>query len=139
VSSSLSRLPAVPVASFKLRFFAQHVRVVPATDAHGCPFGGPGVDLFGENARESFGLAEPILGWIRALEPVTMRTLGVDLRKRRFLGTVEAPGSRPRVVAIDERSDPAAVDTLIRLAGPLVSRLGELAAERLEARGRPNA
>jgi hypothetical protein len=136
VSSSPS---ALPIASFKLRFVACHVRVVPAADARGCPFGGPGVDLFGEAAAEAFRLAEPIVGWIRALEPVTMRTLGVNLRARRFLGTVEDPGKRPRVIAIDERSDPSAVDTLLRLAAPLVARLGELAADRIAARGDADA
>ena len=125
----------VSVASFKLRFFAEHVRVVPATDAQGCPFAGPGVDLFGQDAREAFALARPILGWLEAREPVTMRTLGVDLRKRRFLGTAEDPGNRPRVIAIDERTDPVSVATLLGLAGPVVARLEELAADRIEARG----
>ena len=132
-------MSSVPLASFKLRFVAQHVRVVPSADPRGCPFGGPGVDLFGEAALEAFALARPLLGWIEAREPVAMRTLGVDLRKRRFLGTVESPGDRPRVIAIDERSDPAAVAALIDLAAPLVARLGELAADRLEARGRREA
>ncbi|MGO8999250.1 MAG: hypothetical protein ACLQVI_38485 [Polyangiaceae bacterium] len=130
---------SLPIASFKLRFIAKHVRVVPAADARGCPFQGPGVDLFGEAAQEAFDLARPILGWIEALEPVKMRTLGLDLRKRRFLGTVENEGSRPRVLVIDERSDAAAVDALIRLAAPLVARLGELAADRIQARGVPDA
>ncbi len=97
------------------------------------------MDLFGEAAQEAFDLARPILGWIEALEPVKMRTLGLDLRKRRFLGTVENEGSRPRVLVIDERSDAAAVDALIRLAAPLVARLGELAADRIQARGVPDA
>ena len=129
----------VSIASFKLRFFAQHVRVVPLTDPRGCAFAGPGVDLFADAAREAFALAAPVLGWLEAREPVTMRTLGVDLAKRRLLGTVEVPGERPRVIAIDERTDPASVAELLALAAPLVARLGELAAERLEARGRPDA
>ena len=126
----------VAIASFKLRFFAQHVRVVPSTDARGCAFAGPGVDLFGEGAREAFALAAPILAWLDAREPVTMRTLGIDLQRRRFLGTAEDPGSRPRVIVIDGRTEPASVAALLGLAEPLVARLGELAAERLEARGR---
>jgi hypothetical protein len=129
----------VPIASFKLRFFARHVRVVPRADARGCAFAGPGVDLFGEAAGEAFALAAPVLAWLAAREPVTMRTLGVDLAKRRLLGTVEVPGERPRVIAIDERTDPTSVAELLALATPLVARLGELAAERLEARGRPDA
>jgi hypothetical protein len=124
----------LPLASFKLRFIAQHVRVVPAADVSGCPFEGPGVDLFGEAAREAFALAAPLLAWIEAREPAKMRTLGVDLRKRRFLGTVEDTGNRPRVIAIDARSEGGA-ETLIDLAGPLIDRLGELAAERIAARG----
>jgi hypothetical protein len=129
----------VRVASFKLRFFAQHVRVVPANDLSGCPFAGPGVDLFGDAAGEAFALAAPILGWLVAREPVTMRTLGVDLVKRRLLGTAETTGDRPRVIAIDERTDPTSVAALIGLAGPLVSRLEELAAARLTARGGTDA
>jgi hypothetical protein len=130
----------VSIASFKLRFVAQHVRVVPATDAGGCAFEGPGVDLLGPDAREVFALAEPILGWLQARESVTMRTLGVDLRKRRFLGTAEGPGgARPRVIAIDEQTDAASVEALLRLVEPVTQRLGELAAERLAARGPRNA
>ena len=69
-----------------------------------------------------------------------MRTLGVDLRKKRFLGTAEEPGgARPRVVAIDERTDAASVEELLRLVEPVTQRLGELAAERLAARGPRNA
>ncbi len=131
--------PRVSIASFKLRFIAHHVRVVPATDVRGCAFEGPGVDLIGEEAREAFVLAAPLLGWLNAREPVTMRTLGIDLRKRRFLGTAEDPGSRPRVIGIDERTDPASVSELLRLAGPLVARLEELAAARIAARGPPHA
>ena len=37
--------------SFKLRLADEHVRVVPKTDAAGCPFSGPGVDLYGDVAR----------------------------------------------------------------------------------------
>jgi hypothetical protein len=108
--------------------------VVPATDAEGCPFAGPGVDLFGASAEEAFALARPILGWLEAREPVAMRTLGIDLVKRRFLGTAEVPGTRPRVIAIDERGDPASVAALLELARPLVTRLEELAAAQLVVR-----
>jgi hypothetical protein len=129
----------VSIASFKLRFVAEHVRVVPATDPNGCAFGGPGVDILGQDAREVFALARPILAWLEAREPVTMRTLGVDLQKRRFLGTAEYPGNRPRVIAIDDRTDPTSVAALLALAEPVVLRLGELAAARIEARGRRDA
>ena len=124
------------IASLKLRFFAGHVRIVPATDALGCPFAGPGVDLFGEEASESFALAAPLVGWLDAREPISpLRTLSLDLRKHRLLVTVDVPGDRPRVVAIDERSAPAAIQELESLAAPLVTRLGELAAARIAARG----
>ena len=123
------------IASFKLRFVARHVRVVPATDAEGCGFEGPGVDILGQDALDVFALAQPILDWLEAREAGTVRTLGVDLRKRRFLGTAESPGNRPRVIAIDERTDAASVAALLALISPVVSRLAELAAARIEARG----
>ena len=46
--------------SFKLRLRDSHVRVVPKTDARGCPFSGPGADLFGADAAEAFRLAAPL-------------------------------------------------------------------------------
>jgi hypothetical protein len=133
--SRLSRLhPSVPIASLKLRFFAHHVRVVPLADPRGCPFEGPGVDLFGDAASEAFALAAPLVGWLQAREPLTLRTLSIDLRKRRVLATAEVADARPRVISIDERTDAASVDALVALATPLLLRLGELAAARLEAR-----
>jgi hypothetical protein len=128
----------LPIASFKLRFVDDHVRAVPERDARGCPFAGPGVDLRGDDAREIFALAAPIVAWLTLREPVQMRTLSMDRQKRRLLVTAHAelPGERPRVIRIDEQSDPSSIADLLALAEPLVRRLGELAADALAKRAR---
>ena len=95
--------------SFKLRLADGHVRIVPGTDAAGCPFAGPGVDLFDAAAEEAFRLAAPLLAALTAFEPgVAVRSLAVDLDRPRLTATLHAEG-RPRVVRID--------------AGPALSRL----------------
>jgi hypothetical protein len=119
----------------KLRFFDGHVRVVPAADLDGCPFTGPGVDLRGEDAREAFALAAPVLRWFEEREPVVLRTLAIDLTARRVLATTQETGARPRVIKIDERTDASSVNAIAALAAPLVKRLGEHAATRIELRG----
>jgi hypothetical protein len=121
------------VATLKLRYRDEHVRVVPAVDLAGCPFGGPGVDLHGEAAREAFDAARPLVAWLEAREPVTLRALALDLKKRRVLVSLEEPG-KPRVLKIDEASDPASVAELLALAEPLLRVVAKHAAERLSAR-----
>jgi len=126
---------ALPLASFKLQIAEGRARIVPALDASGCPFAGPGVDLIGEEAAATFALAAPILAWLEAREPVRVRSLSLDIGRRRLLVTVEAGrGERPRVVKIDPRVDAGTSDQIVALAAPLIRRLGEIAAEKLAAR-----
>lgn len=92
------------LSSFKLRFQDTHVRIVPETDAEGCPFAGPGVDLRGDDARLVLGAASEIVKWFTDREPgAHLRTFSMDLHTGRALATVrELP--RPRV--IESRGDP---------------------------------
>jgi hypothetical protein len=127
----------LPIASFKLQLAERRARIVPALDASGCPFAGPGVDVIGEEAAATFALAAPVLAWLEAREPVRVRSLSLDVGRRRLLVTVEAGrGERPRVVKIDPGVDASASDELVALAAPLLRRLGEIAAEKLAARPR---
>lgn len=123
----------LPVASFKLQLVERRVRIVPERDASGRAFVGPGVDLVGDEAVAAFALAEPIVAWLVAREPVRVRSLSFDVGRRRLLVTVEEP-LRTRVVKIDPRVDAGASAELLALAGPLLRRLGEVAREKLAAR-----
>ena len=123
----------LPLASFKLQIAERRARIVPALDASGCPFAGPGVDLVGDEAAATFVLAAPILAWLEAREPVRVRSLSLDVVRRRLLVTLEAE-PRPRVVKIDPGVDPGASDELLALVAPLLRRLGEIAAMKLAAR-----
>ena len=125
---------ALPLASFKLQFAERRARVVPARDASGCPFAGPGVDLIGDDATAAFALAAPVLAWLEAREPVRVRSLSLDIGLRRLLVTVEAE-PRPRVVKIDPGVDAGACTQILALADPLIRHLGEMAAVKLAARG----
>lgn len=97
------------LASYKLRFHDEHVRAVPARDAGGCAFGGPGVDVRGEDARAILDAAGPVKAWLGAREPdVTLRSFSASRGKSgaetpRVLVTLEAPtpGDRPRVLRFD--------------------------------------
>jgi hypothetical protein len=126
---------ALRIASFKLHFAERRARVVPATDASGCAFAGPGVDLVGAETDAAFSLAAPLLGWLEAREPVRVRSLSLDVGRRRLLVTVEAE-PRPRVVKIDPGIDPGASDELVALAAPLLLHLGEVVVGKLAARGK---
>lgn len=93
--------------SFKLRLIDGHVRVVPMTDARGCPFSGPGVDLRGEPAAAAFRAAAPLFAALAAIEPgIVVRSVAVDLERPRVTASLEpaSPGTeqRPRVVRVDE-------------------------------------
>jgi hypothetical protein len=112
------------VRSFKLRFHDEHVRVVPAT------FDGPGVDLRGDEARQCFDLAKPMIVWLLARQPsVTLRAMSVDVEARRVLVSFEdahatgVRGPRPMVLRIG----PPESSELLDCAAPLVRRLVELA------------
>jgi hypothetical protein len=141
--------PAEPlrIASFKLQFAERRVRIVPAVDPSGCPFAGPGVDLVLDEADEALALARPLLAWLEAREPVRVRSLSLDVGRRRLLVTLEvAPATegRPRVLKVDPGIDSSSsgssgssssFDELLGLAAPLLRRLGEVAPGKLAARG----
>jgi hypothetical protein len=133
VSERDSAPPALPIASFKLQLAERRARILPARDASGRAFPGPGVDLVGDETTEAFALAAPLLAWLVAREPVRVRSLSLDVQRRRLLVTVEAT-PRPRVVKIDPGLDPSASTELVALAGPLLRRLGEIAAVKLASR-----
>lgn len=93
--------------SFKLRLADGHARVVPRTDARGCPFSGPGVDLRGEEAADAFRAAAPLIAVLAHAEPgITVRSIAVDLERPRVTATLDptTPGAdpRPRVVRLDD-------------------------------------
>jgi hypothetical protein len=107
------------ITSFKLRFHERHVRVAPGN-----------VDLRGHNAEEVFALARPIVDWFLAREPVTMRSLAIDLASGRVVATFE-DSPRPRVLKID---DPGLATEILGLAAPVVDRVEEIAREVIAAR-----
>jgi hypothetical protein len=120
------------LASFKLRFFETHVRIMPAD------FDGPGVDVHGDAARACFDLAKPMIEWLLQREPsVKLRAMSVDLGKRRVLVSFEdahavASVMRPIVLRIE----PPESSELIDKGAPLVARLETLAADAIARRPR---
>jgi hypothetical protein len=124
----------LPIASFKLQLAERRARILPARDASNRAFAGPGVDLVGDDTAEVFALARPLLAWLEAREPVRVRSLSLDVDRRRLLVTVEAE-PRPRVVRIDPGVDSSAITELLTLATPLLQRLGEIAAAKIALRG----
>jgi hypothetical protein len=140
--------------SFKLRFFDGHIHAVPATDARGCPFAGPGCDLRDERAAAVLDAAGPVLDVLREVEPgVVVRSLSLDLERRRLLATLEPPGgdaasgrtggsrgrlaagaaaTRSRVVRIDAG---ALFDRCLAAAAPCIARLERECAVSLSRRG----
>jgi hypothetical protein len=136
----------VRLRSFKLRFADTHVRIVPATDARGCPFSGPGVDLRGEAAARALALGEPLVTLLAEVEPgVVVRAVAVDLERPRVTATLSplargggagapgrrAPEERARVVRLDEG---AVLERLIEASGTLCEHLAAAAAEALSRR-----
>jgi hypothetical protein len=121
----------VHLRSFKLRLADGHVRIVPETDAEGCPFAGPGVDLFGEEAARAFDLASPLLAVLATFEPgIAVRSLAIDLERPRLTATLHGVG-KPRVVRIE--AGPA-LDRLLAATPALAAYLAEAAARALLAR-----
>ena len=123
--------------SFKLRLRDAHVRVVPKTDAAGCPFSGPGADLFGADAAGAFRAAGPLLDALIAVEPgVVVRSIAVDLERPRVTATLDptVPDADPRarVVRLDEGP---MLHRLLRAAEPVIDYLVLAAARTLAARG----
>lgn len=116
------------LSSFKLRFSDVHVRIVPLTDAAGCPFEGPGVDLRGEDAAQVLAAAGDVAKWFGEREPgVRLRSFSFDLETGRALATIDDT-PRPRV--IDSRGD----TELRRAAETLLPLLCEHAARALARR-----
>ncbi len=103
---------------------------MPDRDEAGCPFGGPGVDLRGDEARAILGMAGPIRAWLEAREPgVVLRSMSVDRKSGRVLITLAPnPGERPRVVRIDPphseelMADASALESAIAAASTLKLR-----------------
>ena len=104
---------------------------MPDRDEAGCPFGGPGVDLRGAEARAILGMAGPIRAWLEAREPgVELRSVSVDRKAGRVIVTLAPnPGERPRVVRIDPphaeelMADVAALEAAIAVACAVKLRL----------------
>lgn len=124
--------------SFKLRLADHHVRVVPKTDALGCPFSGPGVDLRGQAAEAAFRAAAPLLAALSAVEPgVVARSIAVDLERPRVTATLdpitESADPRPRVVRIDEGP---LLRRLLEASHAAIKHLSAAALVALAARGR---
>lgn len=132
--------------SFKLNLAERRARVVPAIDAQGCPFSGPGVDLTGASADAALAAAAPMLDALSAIEPgIVVRSISVDLERMRLLATLEPPGSpeppgprpgerpRPRVVRIDESP---ALRGVLRPAQGLLDYLAKATGEALLRRSR---
>lgn len=136
----MSSTVALPLRSFKLHFVERRVRIVPARDASGAVFSGPGVDLVGDDARAALVLAAPLVTSVSAFEPgVSVRSISVDLEAPRLLASLEptAPGADPRPRAV-RLAEPALVDRVLDGAGALVRYLGERAGDALGRRGTPS-
>ena len=113
--------------SWKLRFMDTHVRIVPDTDAKGCAFKGPGVDLRGEVALRVLGEASAIVRWFTSREPgVRLRTFSYELSTGRALATVEDT-PRPRVLV--SHGDPE-LRVAAEALGPLLAELASQALAR---------
>jgi hypothetical protein len=118
------------LASFKLNAREARARVLPAEDARGRPFEGPGIDLVGDAAREALALATPMTRWLEEREAgVVLRSLSVDLRTLRVLVTLEAQ-PKPRVLRVDA---PASAE-LVDRAAPLIAYLAGAAGASLARR-----
>ncbi|MFT3774191.1 MAG: hypothetical protein QM820_53185 [Minicystis sp.] len=100
------------------------MRAVPKTDAHGCPFSGPGVDLRGADAEEAFRAAAPLLAALAEAEPgIQVRSIAVDFERPRVTASLDPTtpetDPRPRVVRVDD--------------GPLLRRMIAVSVPAVEA------
>lgn len=126
---------SLPVASFKLQLAERRVRIVPARGLDDCPFAGPGVDVVGDAAAPLLEGAAPMIAWVRAREPgAVVRSLSLDVARRRVLLTYVPAGAPPDMRPHVLRVDAPLSNELVDLAGPLMKSLGELARVRLAAR-----
>jgi hypothetical protein len=121
---------APALRSIKLRPAEARARVVPAADAAGCAFAGPGVDVLGADAVALVAAAAPVFAWFDALEPgVRVRTIAFDFVRERVIANVEN-SARPRVVKVEA---PASADLFAR-ARPLATLALRFAHARLAHR-----
>jgi hypothetical protein len=122
--------------SFKLRIADGHVRMVPKTDARGCPFSGPGVDLRGPAAEAAFRAAAPLIDVLAAIEPgIVVRSIAVDLERPRVTATLDPTtpeaDPRPRVIRLDEGP---ALRRIIEASTAVTAHLTLAATAALESR-----
>lgn len=126
------------LASFKLQFVEQRVRVFP-TQIDGVPFRGPGVDILGDAASGVFERAKPLAIWLRAREPdIALRSLSIDLESGRVLLTFTRTSDESRVPPPRPQSlriDPPLSNELLELAAPLAVDLATQARAAIERRG----
>jgi hypothetical protein len=123
----------VRLRSFKLRLHEGHVRALPHATSDGAPFAGPGVDLYGETAREAFAHAAPLLTWVAEREAgLPLRSMSIDLFAARALMTFDVEGGKPVVVRVVA---PESTDLLER-AKPVVAYLEARAQEVIAQRDR---
>ncbi len=124
---------ALPIASFKLQFFAHRARVVPVCGEGGESYAEPGINLLGDEAAEAFKLSEPIRALLEARQPNRIRSLSVDVLKATLLFTVEGY-PRPQVMRIDLATAPFGSAGLLLRTAPLLVYLGTMARAKLAAR-----
>ncbi len=114
----------LPLTSYKIRIHDVHVRAVPACDASGAPFVGPGVDLSGADAQAAIEAARPVVAWLDAREPgVVVRSISVKTKGPRVLVSLAPLGSDPRPRAM--RFDPPYADELRDAAREAERVIGE--------------
>jgi hypothetical protein len=112
------------VRSFKMQLRDEHVRIMPSVGLDGAPFVGPGVTLRGDDARRAIALARSIFDGLAAFEPgIVVRSLSVDLERRRILATLEptTPEADPRGRVV--RMDGGAADMILGPANELIEYL----------------
>jgi hypothetical protein len=115
---------ALPLTSYKIRFHDVHVRAVPALDATGAPFVGPGVDLRGADALAAIEAARPVTAWLDAREPgVEVRSISVKTAGPRVLVSLAPLGIDPRPRAM--RFDPPYANELRDAAREAERVIGE--------------
>jgi len=126
----------LPLVSYKIHLEDVHVRAVPARDASGAPFAGPGVDFRGDDARAVIEAARPVIAWLDAREPgVVVRSISVKTRGPRVLVSLAPLGSDPRPRAM--RFDPPYANELRDAARDAERIIGEACTRALARRARP--
>lgn len=126
---------ALPLSSYKLRLHDVHVRALPARDARGAPFAGPGVDLRGADAVAAIEAARPLIAWLDAREPgVEVRSVSVRTDRPRVLVSLAPLGTEPRPRAI--RIDPPFANELRDAAREAERVIGEACVRVLENRSK---